>query len=205
MDKLKAEVLEIAQTLYKEELVAGTSGNVSAYCREKGLMAITPSSIPYLSMKIEDIVVLKLTGEIIEGDRKPSSEWRMHAKIYEEREDVNSTVHTHSPYATGFAVCNKRIPVILIEMVPYIGGDVPVAAYAQPGTDELGIEALKVLTDRTGCLLSNHGTISIGSSLRDAYESAVYIEDAAKIYNYAATVGEVVEMSEEAIAQMRGE
>lgn len=205
MNDLRAAVLETARKMYAEELVAGTSGNTSSYDKERGLMAITPSSIPYLDMEVEDIVLMQLDGTIVDAKHKPSSEWKMHAKIYIERSDVTAVVHTHSPYATGFAVCNKRIPVILIEMVPYIGGDVPVAKYAQPGSESLGDEALKVLHNRTGCLLANHGTISIGSNMRDAYESAVYIEDAAKIYNYATTVGEVVEISEEDIKQMRGE
>ena len=113
-------------------------------------------------------------------------------------------VHTHSPYATAFAVNNKGIPTILIEMVPFLGGDVPLAAFALPGTEGVGTEAVKVLKERTGCLLANHGVLAVGKDLEQAHLRAVYIEDAARICSIAMSNGPIVTMSEADIAAMRG-
>ncbi|MGY0374838.1 class II aldolase/adducin family protein [Clostridium sp. JNZ J1-5] len=203
LKELKQELLETAKASYKLGLVAGTSGNVSAYDSEADVMVITPSSIPYDTMTLEDLVVLKLDGSIIEGYNQPSSEWKMHAKVYIERKDIKCVLHTHSPYATGFAVCQEKIPVILIEMVPFIGGDVPVAKFGMPGTENIGIEALKVLEDRKACLLSNHGTLAIGETINKALMASIYLEDAAKIYHIAKTGGDVKVISEEEINAMR--
>ncbi|QGU94364.1 class II aldolase/adducin family protein [Clostridium bovifaecis] len=203
LKELKEELLETAKVSYNLGLVAGTSGNVSAYDNEIDAMVITPSSIPYDTMTLEDLVVLKLDGKIIEGYNEPSSEWKMHAKIYTERKDIKSILHTHSPYATGFAVCHEKIPVILIEMVPYIGGDVPVAKFGMPGTESIGIEALKVLKERKACLLSNHGTLAIGETINKALTSAIYLEDAAKIYHIAKNSGEVKVLSDEEVNAMK--
>ncbi|MCY6959256.1 MULTISPECIES: class II aldolase/adducin family protein [Clostridium] len=201
--ELKEALLETAKESYKLGLVAGTSGNVSVYDDERDAMIITPSSIPYETMTLEDLVVLKLDGTIVEGHNQPSSEWRMHAQIFKERQDIKCVLHTHSPYATGFAVCRESIPVILIEMVPFIGGDVPVAKFGMPGTDSVGIEALKVLKDRKACLLSNHGTLAIGETIDKAFISSIYLEDAAKIYHIAKNAGDVKVLSEKEIDAMR--
>jgi len=201
----KDDLLQASKDLYKEKLVAGTSGNLSMYDQEKGLMVITPSSIAYETMLLEDLVLMDLDGTIIEGNRRPSSEWKMHAKIYKERKDIGAVIHTHSPYATSFAVCNEEIPVILIEMVFFLGGDVKVAKFNMPGSEELGTEALKVLSDRKACLLSNHGTLSVGSNLSSAFESAIYLEDSAKIYHLAKISGNVHVIEPEFVKKMRGE
>lgn len=200
---LKEDLLNLGKEMYTLGLVAGTSGNVSIYNEELDIMIITPSSVPYVGMEIDDLVVMKLDGEILNGDRNPSSEWKMHARIYKDRSDVKCVVHTHSPYATGFAVCKAEIPVILIEMVPFIGGSAPVAEFAMPGTEELGLEALKVLKDKSACLLSNHGALSIGSTIEKALNASIYLEDAAKIYHIAKNAGEVNILSDEIIAKMK--
>ncbi|MCY6483407.1 class II aldolase/adducin family protein [Clostridium aestuarii] len=203
LNELKHELLKTAKSSYNLGLVAGTSGNVSVYDKETDSMIITASSVPYDTMTLEDLVVLKLDGTILEGYNQPSSEWRMHAQIYIERKDIKCVLHTHSPYATGFAVCQERIPVILIEMVPFIGGDVPVAKFGMPGTDSVGIEALKVLDDRKACLLSNHGTLAIGETIDKALTTSIYLEDAAKIYHIAKNAGNVKILSEKEINAMK--
>jgi L-ribulose-5-phosphate 4-epimerase len=154
------------------------------------MMAITPSSLPYERMTAEDIMILDvLTGSILEGKHKPSSEWPMHRAIFRNRKDACAVVHTHSPYATSFAVLGRPIPAILIEMLAYIGGDVPVADFELPGSQALGELVSAGLTDRNACLMKNHGAVAIGSSIEQAYLRAVYVEDAAKIYSLALSVG----------------
>ena len=127
----------------------------------------------------------------------------MHAAVYEAKPEVSAVIHTHSPYATAFAVNNRDIPVILIEMVAFLGGGVPLARYALPGTRGVGDEAVKALEDRGGCLLANHGVLAVGNSLERAHLRAVYIEDAAKICSIAMSNGPIVVMSEEQIAEMK--
>ncbi len=189
MNQLKLDVLSTAKRMYREALVSGSSGNVSAYHPDKKLMVITASGTDYDSMTEDDIIVMDIDGHVVSGRGEPSSEWRMHALFYEKRKDVLAVVHTHSPYATGFAVLHQTIPFVLIEMAPFLGGGIPLAKFAIPGTRDLGENAMDVLTDRFGCLLSNHGALAIGTSLAEAYVRAAYLEDAAKIYFNAICAG----------------
>lgn len=205
IQEMKQQVYNWTKQSYSEKLFAGTSGNLSMYDRESKIMVITPTSIPYETIQVEDMVAMKTDGTIIDGHYKPSSEWRMHAIVYDSKEEVNAIVHTHSPYATSFAVINKPIPCILIEMVPFIGGDVPLAKFAMPGTDGVGIEAVKALEERNGCLMANHGVLAVGKDLAQAHIRAVYIEDAAKICTLANVNGTPIVMSDENIATMKGE
>ncbi len=202
-EETKKILLNMTRRSYEEALFAGTSGNLSVYDREKETMIITPSSIPYETMKEEDLVLMKLSGEIIEGRHRPSSEWRMHAAVYKEREDVGAVVHTHSPYATSFAVNREPIPIILIEMIPFLGGDMLVADFAMPGTEDVGREALKVLKGRNACLMSNHGVLAVGENLEQAHIRAIYAEDSAKIYSLAKSNGQVKEVPEEFVEIMK--
>ncbi len=202
-EETKKILLNMTRRSYEEALFAGTSGNLSVYDREKETMIITPSSIPYETMKEEDLVLMKLSGEIIEGRHRPSSEWRMHAAVYKEREDVGAVVHTHSPYATSFAVNREPIPIILIEMIPFLGGDMLVADFAMPGTEDVGREALKVLKGRNACLMSNHGVLAVGENLEQAHIRAIYAEDAAKIYSLAKSNGQVKEVPGEFVEIMK--
>lgn len=200
---LKKKVLDTAKISYHEGLFAGTSGNLSSFDKEKELVIITPSSVRYNTMQIDDLVILDLDGNIIEGKHRPSSEWKMHLAVYKNRSGVNSVFHTHSPYATAFAVTRDKIPVILIEMIPFLGGDIPVAKMALPGSEDMGVEALNVLNDRYACLLSNHGVLTIGQTVEQAHIRAEYTEDAAKIYHYALTAGDINLVPKSLIEKMR--
>lgn len=197
------KIQETALRAYNEQLVAGTSGNVSIFDHEAGIMAITPSNMNYSIMRPEDVVLMKLDGTIVEGAHKPSSEWRMHAGVYAERKDVNAIIHTHSPYATSFAVLHEEIPVILVEMMPFLGGEIPLSQFGMPGTDELAVNANKVLVNRNSCLLMNHGVLVIGKDLDQAYIRAQYVEDAARIYHYAREVGKPVTLGEDILDVLR--
>lgn len=191
-NQLKQAVVDMTLRCYGESLFAGTSGNLSVYDRETGYMYITPSSYPYEKMTADDIMVITLDGEKADGRHNPSSEWRMHAAVYRAKPEVGALIHTHSPYATSFAVNRLPIPVILIEMVPFLGGDVPVCEFAIPGTDAVGDNAVAVLDDRYACLMANHGVLAIGADLEQAHIRAVYVEDAAKICSIAKSNGEPV-------------
>lgn len=197
--EIQEKVQKTALKSYEQNLVAGTSGNVSYYDRENAIMAITATNLDYKIMTPEDVVLMHLDGEIIYGDLRPSSEWQMHAEIYRGLSHVNSVIHTHSPRATSFAVVHEDIPLILVEMLPFIGGDIPRAKFALPGSVELGKEAVIAMQNRNACLLENHGVVAVGTTLDQAYIRAVYVEDAAKIYHFARQVGEPKVLSNENI------
>lgn len=189
---LRTEMVRICREAYAERLFAGTSGNLSVRLGDD-TMLVTPTSMRYDQMKPEDIVRMQLDGTRVPGSRDPSSEWRMHAVIFEKRTEVMAVFHTHSPYATSFAANRVDLPFILIEMGPFLGGAVPCAGYERPGTRELGLSALDAMTGGAkACLMASHGVLAIGTTLEQAFIRAEYVEDAAKIYHLALQTGSPV-------------
>ena len=187
---VKEMIVEAGRKMYNTGLVAGTSGNISMRNPDKeDSFFITPSSMAYDQIQEHDIVEINSKGEPYIKGLRPSSEWQMHVCVYERFKKYNAIVHTHSTFATSFAVTHEDIPLILIEMRPYLGGDLHVAPYRPAGSKELGEVILPYLEDRNSCLLAKHGTISCGETLEDAFMAAEYVEDAAKIYYYAKTSG----------------
>ena len=188
--ELRQEMVDVCLESLHEGLFTGTSGNLSVALGD-GTMLITPTSVRYTVMRPMDIVRCDLDGNIIEGELQPSSEWRMHAAVYRAYPEHKAIFHTHSPYATAFAVVHKPIPSVLIETRIFLGGDVACAEYATPGTFAVGENAVPCLKDgRGGCLLNNHGVLAVGRDLNEARTRAQYIEDSARIYHYALQVGE---------------
>lgn len=200
----KEIVVQTARKAYADKLFAATSGNLSVYDRNTGKMYITPGSYPYELMTEDDIMVIDLDGNILEGKRNPSSEWRMHAQVYRDLPQINAIVHTHSPYATAFAINHMPIAAVSYEMPFFLGGDVPVARAAIPGTFDVGVSAVEALKDRFACLMANHGVLTIGDSMPVAYTRAVYVEDAAKVYSIALTHGPVHVIDSATIDKLAG-
>ena len=168
LSALKQEVLNTAKKAYREKLMAGTSGNMSVFWPERGWMVITPGSYDYEIMEEKDIVVTDLDGQVVEGCHKPSSEWRMHGEIYKHLPHVRAVVHTHSPYATSFAVNHQEIPVVLIEMIPFLKGKLEVSAYAEQGSAQVGLNAVPILERKNACLMANHGGVAVGETMASA-------------------------------------
>lgn len=205
MAKMKGDLLEMTLCSYREKLFVGTSGNLSMRLPGGKGMLITPSNYPYERMTADDLVAIDFEGGPVEGRHEPSSEWRMHAAVYKSRPDAMAVIHTHSPFATSLAVTQERIPIILIEMVPFLGGDVPLADFAVPGTPEVGQRAVEAMAGgRHVCLLANHGVLAVGESLEQAHIRAVYIEDAAQIYLYAKMNGNVNVIQNKYVDMMLG-
>lgn len=182
------EIVLTARAAYAQRLFSGTSGNLSARA-DASHMLITPTSIRYESLSPEDIVLMKLDGSEISGRLAPSSEWRMHAEVYRAYPGIGAVFHTHSPYATAYAVVHKPIPETLIESRLFLGGELPCAPYAVPGTRAVGLSALPFLSEHGGCLLGNHGVLAVGETIAEARLRAEYIEDAAHINYLAQTLG----------------
>jgi L-ribulose-5-phosphate 4-epimerase len=202
--EVRQDVLQTTLNLKAEGLIYLTAGNISARCSDEHV-AITPSSVPYDDMQPEDIVVIDLDGNVVEGHYKPSSEWPMHTMVFKDRPNVMAVIHTHATHALAFAAAGVSIPMVSIESLA-IGGPIPVSEYAPPGTADNGRVALEALSgppEVKSCLLRNHGTLSVGPNLALAYKAALHTEILAKIYYMARQLGEVGTITPEQVAEIR--
>lgn len=193
--EIKAEVLHAAKTMYARGLVEGTAGNVSGRVDEE-TVAMTPSSLSYEAMTLEDIVLCDLDGKVVEGDRSPTSEKGLHLSCYQLYPEVQGVVHCHAKSASMFAVAHKPIPAGIDEFIVYIGGDVPICDYKASGSDELGPTVAASLVDRSAALMANHGMVCVGKSVDDALHSALVVEHNAEIMWGAMALGGVVPIPE---------
>ncbi len=184
------EVLATAKRLLSSGLVAGTSGNVSGRCPDGGVV-LTPSSIPYETMTLEDLVVVEGDGTLREGTRGPTSERALHLECLRRYPEVGGVIHLHPVYATMFAVVREPIPAVIEEVVVYLGGDVPVAGYRTTGTDALAEEAAGYLAERSAVLLANHGVLVVGKDPTEALHHAGVVERTAQIVWGARQLGAV--------------
>ena len=189
-DALNA-VLATAKELLAKGLVEGTAGNVSARM-EDGNICITPSSVDYRAMVLEDLVVIDPAGEVVDGTRPPSSEKLLHLACYEAFEEVGSVIHSHPVHATMFAVARRPIPACIDEFTVYVGGEVAVTEYAPSGTDHVGRAAVDCLADRGAALLANHGMVAVGKSPGDALHVTALVERTAEIVIGAMALGGAV-------------
>lgn len=199
--EIREQVLETVRKLCTAGLIRLSVGNVSAR-HESGYVAITPTSISYDVMTAEDIVIVDLDGKVVEGWHRPSSETPMHTAILRAMPGVNAVVHTHSVYAMAFAIAGRSVPVVCTEGL-FVGGELPVARYATPGTSDAGVAALELLTATPGLnavLLRNHGLVAVGPSLAAAWETAYKAEIQAEVYHLALQIGQPVPYSSEQIA-----
>ena len=200
---LREEVAEVARQLISSGLVTGTSGNVSARTPE-GDVLITPSGLDYESMEPEDVVLVDVEGELLDGSLKPSTETPMHTGIYRARAQVGAVVHTHSRYATTLACLGWEIPPVHYMLATLSGdGRIPLAPYTTYGTEELAGYAAEALGEsRNACLLQNHGTITVGESAGEAFSRTVVLEEMAEIYYRARLAGEPILLTPEQIREV---
>lgn len=192
----RMKVVEYGKKIITSGLTKGTGGNISIFNREKELVAISPSGIDYFETKPEDVVIINLKGEVVEGSRKPSSELDMHLIFYQRRDDLNALVHTHSPYAKTIATLGWDIPPITY-LVAFAGPNVRCAPYATFGTNELAEKAFEGMIDRRAVLLANHGLIAGAHNIETAFTVAEEIEFSAQVYYQAKAIGEPSMLSEE--------
>lgn len=203
MDELETRRSIISQCLFMNAsgLNQGNAGNISVRFGER--MLITPTSIPYEEMTPDMIASMPIDGEYgaWEGPKKPSSEWRFHLDIMKMRPDVSSVVHTHATFSTILAIARKPIPACHYMVAAFGGEDVRVAGYARYGTKALSDQVLKALKGRNGCLMANHGMLTVGSSLKKAMWRAVELETIAKQYYHTLLIGGPVILSSAEIAE----
>ena len=182
----KKEIIKFAKLLNQRKLSALRSCNISL--RYKSGFLITPSGKKYSLLKVKDIVFVNLNGKY-NKKQKPSSEWRFHQDIYISKKNAKAIVHSHSTNATALSTHNKKIPSFHYMVALAGGSDIKCAKYATYGTRELSKNILKALKNRFACLIANHGQITFGSSLAEAFELAEEVDNLAKQYIKALLLG----------------
>lgn len=185
-------VLATAKAMLHRGLVEGTSGNISGRL-EGGLVCLTPSSVDYDAMTLEDLVVVDLEGAVVSGTRSPTTEKDLHLSVLRRYPELGSVIHTHAVYATMFALAHEPIPAVIEEVVVYVGGDVPCCDYRGTGSRELGEEVASRLGDRGAALLANHGLVTCAASPEVALHHAGLVERTAKIVWGARAMGATIQ------------
>ena len=179
LEELKKEVYEANMKLKKEKLIIFTWGNVSGISSDRKYMVIKPSGVDYDLLSPDKMVVCDMDGNVIEGNLKPSSDYKTHLEIYKARNDVNAIVHTHSPYATGFAFSSKKIKRLegfgkittpFLEEIDYL----------PPGSIKLAKNAAEAIGNEDVLILKHHGVICVADQLKEAANLAEFVEDIAK-------------------------
>jgi len=201
MKSEREQIVEYGKKLIDANLTKGTGGNLSIFNREKQLMAISPSGIDYFKIKPEDVVILDLEGNKVDGDKSPSSEYEMHRIFYGNRTDIDAIIHTHTMYATTIACLNWELPPVHY-MVALAGLNVRCAKYATYGTKELAENAFEAMKDRNAVLLANHGLLAGAKDLANAFNITEEIEYCAELYYRTKCIGEPVILSEEEMTLM---
>jgi L-fuculose-phosphate aldolase len=192
LEAIRTEIVETGRELEAAGLVQGTSGNLSVRDPRSGSVAITPSGVPYRSTLPADVLLVGANGDVQAGERRPSSQLSMHLAIYRARPDVGAVVHTHSPWATTWAVLRREIPAVhyVIAVIAPIGDVVRVAPYATYGTPELAANVVGTLGADNGVLLASHGVVTAGADLATAAHNAIQVEFLAELLWKASRVGE---------------
>jgi L-fuculose-phosphate aldolase len=180
---LREQVVQVGMEALARGIVHGTAGNMSIRDPESGLIAISPSGIPYPDVTPADIVIVNDAGDIVDGRRKPSSETPLHTMVMRARPDVRAIVHTHSHYSTVVSCIRPYLPPILTEVCLVVGARVPVTRYGLTGTPDFGESVIEVLEpDSRAIILKNHGLICFGDSFAAALGIAEVVEEAARVY-----------------------
>ena len=196
LQKEREDIVTYCRKLIHAGLTKGTGGNISILNEEKNLFAISPSGIDYFEMEAEDVVVLDLDGNVVDGTRKPSSECDLHRIFYNRRDDIKAVVHAHSTYSTVLATLREGLPASSY-LVAFAGKDVRCGEYASFGTPELAEKTFEAMKDRKAAFMANHGLIAGGSDILNAFNIAEEIEYCAEVYVKARNIGKPVILSEE--------
>jgi len=204
LENLRREVCTLHAELPRNNLVAWTSGNVSARDPETNLVVIKPSGLKFDDLTPESMVIVDMNGNVVEGSLKPSSDTASHCYIYRNMPNVYGVVHTHSRYATAFAVVGKSIPCYTTAMGDEFGGEIPLGGFALIGGEEIGQRVVEALngSKSPACILLNHGVFSTGKNAEHAVKAAVMTEDNAAIVWLALQIGTPLPINDDDIAKL---
>lgn len=199
----KDMLLATAKDMIHKGLVEGTAGNLSARLPD-GNVVLTPSSLAYETMTLDDLVVCDLDGNVLSGSRAPTTEKALHLTCLRDHDDINAVIHCHALHCTMFAITRQPIPCAIEEFDVYVGGEVPVAEYRMTGSDELAEEVSRWVGDRAAVLMANHGLLTVGKDPQDALKIALLVERVARIVWGARALGDIVPLPEETMNRFSG-
>ena len=205
IDELRTAVAALHSELVRYNLVAWTSGNISARVPGADLMVIKPSGVSYDDLTPESMVLCDLDGKPHgENALSPSSDTLTHAYVYRHMPEVGGVVHTHSTYATAWAAHGEPIPCVLTAMADEFGGEIPVGPFAPIGDDQIGRAVVETLSGRRSpaVLMKNHGVFTVGRSARAAVKAAVMCEDVARTVYLARGLGELTRLPDDQVAAL---
>jgi L-fuculose-phosphate aldolase len=190
----RKEIISYGKLLLDSGLTPDSGGNISVFLRDFGLMAITPSGIPYYEIQPQDIAIMNLDGTVVDGAKKPSSEYELHQLVYKNRTDVNAIVHFHSVYTSILACLEWELPAIHYLVAKSGGSNVRCAKYGTFGTKELAENTFEALKDRYAVFLANHGALTCGETLSKAFNVSKTIEFCSEIFYRAKSIGEPTQL-----------
>ena len=202
LEKIKEQLVQLHLELPKNNLVVWTGGNISVRDAENQFVVIKASGIRYEEMCPEHRVVMDMSGKVIEGDFKPSSDVYSHLYIYKHRPDVGGVVHTHSRYATAFAAVGMPIPCVLTAMGDEFGGGIPCGGFALVGDEAIGKVVVESIGKSPAVLLKNHGVFTVGKTGEEALKAAVMVEDIAQTVWLALQIGQPDEIPQDLIKKL---
>ena len=179
LEETKKEICNIGKRMYENGFVAANDGNISVKINDRIL--ITPTGVSKGYMSPEMMILVDLDGKQLEGERRPSSEIKMHLQVYKEDENVKSVVHAHPPFATSYAVAGKELHKKIMPETIISLGSVPLAKYGTPSTSEIPKSIKGLIKQNNALLLENHGALTWGDSLKNAYFKMETLEFYAKI------------------------
>ena len=179
----KQQIVDTCHTLLERGYLKATEGNISARVSRQNTFAITPSNYDYAKMQVDDICILDVDMQQIEGEMKPSIESGMHAAVYQNRADAHCIIHTHQPYASALALIKTPIPALFDEQVRFLGRSVEIISYAPSGTGFLkNAVKSKVKNNNNAFILQNHGVLVFGGSMEQAIHNMALLEKCALTY-----------------------
>lgn len=194
--KEREEIIKVGRELLNLDILTGFEGNISIKLNNNK-MVITPSGRKIRELTPDNLVVSDFKGNLLEGEEKPSSGVPMHTMIYNLRPEVSAVIHTHSPFATSFAIAEKEIPNSLEVLKDIVGGTVPVASpYSPVGTHELANNVKNHINNSFAILLKNHGVLAFGKDINHAAQTSWAVEMAAKMVVNAKILGNVTTISD---------
>lgn len=200
LEQLRQEVWAANLGIWRGGLVTMHSGNASGVDRKRGLVVIKPSGMDYDKMRPADMVATDLEGRKIKGKWKPSVDLPDHLYLYRHRPEIGGLIHTHSNYATSFALLGRSIPVYLTALADEFGEEIPCAPYVDNQADHIGQAIVQHMGRKApAILLAQHGAFAWGPTPRDALKAAVMLEDVAKTVHLALLLGQPEPLPEEEI------
>jgi L-fuculose-phosphate aldolase len=188
--KLKEQICEIGRRLYARGFAAANDGNITIRLNDKEILC-TPTMVSKGFMKPDDICKVDYDGKQLAGTKRRTSEVLLHLAVYKNRPDVHAVVHCHPPHATAFAVAHEPIPKCILPEVEVFLGEVPIAKYATPGDNRLPESIVPYVKDCNTILLANHGTVTFGPTLENAYFNTEIIDAYCRILILSKLLGRV--------------